>query len=44
MSRFFWRVYFALLGVVVLFFAVSSALFVRRDGLLGRMWFGQERS
>lgn len=31
MSRFFWQVYLALLGVIVVFFAVSSALFFRAD-------------
>jgi signal transduction histidine kinase len=31
MSRFFWQVYLALLGVVVVFFAVSSWLFFRAE-------------
>ncbi len=31
MTRFFWQVYLALLGVIVVFFAVSSALFFRAD-------------
>ena len=31
MSRFFWQVYFALLGVIVVFFAVSAGLFAREE-------------
>jgi signal transduction histidine kinase len=31
MSRFFWQVYLALLGVIVVFFGVASAIFFRAD-------------